>query len=407
MVRRALILLERNVFGANTGLLYVQAARRLDLCPITLSADPTQYDNLAAEGLEVVRVDTSDFNALVSECSRLRATYDIAGIISPREAFCATAARLCRHFDLPGPDPASIDRCCDKFAQRQLLAQSGIAVPAYYLALDAADVQRSAALIGLPVIVKPAVGTGSAGVRLCRNIDEVAEHTSYLLGGKHVWRSAPRILVEEFAEGPYYSADLMGNEVFAIATAEFGPLPHFVFHGGTYPAQLTHEEHTRIEDVSLSCLRALGLGWGPATIELRWTMRGPVVIEVTPRLGGGSNPQLAQLAYGVDFLTEHIKLAIGKEWDLQKSKSLIAGSRVLNADRDGIVDWINDDSLVAAIPGLAEVKLYVKPKTRIFQRYDYRDRIGHVLASSPSFAQTESILNRALDLIGWSITQSE
>ncbi|MET4359263.1 biotin carboxylase [Bradyrhizobium sp. RT9b] len=407
MSRRALILLEGNAYGSFAGLLYTQAAQRLDLRPITLSANPAQFYDLAADGLEVIRVDTSDLNALIDKCSELRAAYDIAGIMTAREAFYATAAKLCRHFDLPGPNPVSIERCCDKFVQRQLLAHAGIPVPAFKLALDAADVERSAAAIGLPVVVKPAVGTGSVGVRLCRDSDELAEHTAYLFGAAHLWRSSPRILVEEFAEGPLYYADLMGNEIFAIATSDFGPLPNFVIQSATYPAPLTDDEHKRIGDISLSCLRALCLGWGPTCIELRWTKLGPVVIEVNPRLAGGTNPRLAQLAYGVDFLTEHIKLAIGEQWNLRKRVSLIAAARMLNVDRDGILDRIEGDTRAAAIPGVTEVKLYVKPTTSIVRHGDYRDRIGHVIASSPTFAGTEAILDRAVDLISWSITPSE
>ncbi|NEV01004.1 ATP-grasp domain-containing protein, partial [Bradyrhizobium uaiense] len=339
MTRRALILVEGNTHG--TGLQYVQAAQRLGLHPITLSADPTQYDYLAAEGMEAIRVDTNNLDGLIGECSRLRVTYDIAGITSAREAVYATVGKLCRHFDLPGPNPASVERCCDKFTQRQLLAEAGVPIPAYRLALDATEVESFAAEIGLPVIVKPAVGNGSYGVRLCRSVDELAEHTTYLLGGKHIWRSSARILVEEFAHGPYYSAEIMGNEVIVLGTADFGPPPYFLCREMAYPAPLSDDDHKRIADVSLSCLRALGLGWGPTCIEFRWTKRGPVVIEVNPRLGGALGPRMVQLAYGVDLITEHIKLVIGEEWDLRRKHAQTAAARILYADRDGTLDWID------------------------------------------------------------------
>ncbi|TIP94835.1 MAG: hypothetical protein E5X61_42330, partial [Mesorhizobium sp.] len=89
---------------------------------------------------------------------RLRTTYAIAGITSAEESLYATVGKLCRYFDLPGPNPASIEQCCDKFAQRQLLAQAGVPVPAHRLAANATDVESAAIEIGLPVILKPAVG---------------------------------------------------------------------------------------------------------------------------------------------------------------------------------------------------------------------------------------------------------
>ncbi|SJM34868.1 ATP-grasp domain-containing protein [Mesorhizobium delmotii] len=404
MARRALILVEGH---RSIGLLYVKAAQRLGLHPITLSADPAQYDYIASEGIEAIRVDTDSLDALIRECSRLCATYDIAGITgftNLDESAYATVGKLCRHLDLPGPNPASIERCCDKFSQRQLLAEAGVPIPAYRLAVNATDVESSAAEIGLPVVLKPATGSGSSGVRLCRNVDELAEHADYLLGGRHTWQSSPKILVEEYAQGPSYSADTMGNEVIAIGAADFDCPPHFVVRESIFPALLTDDENIRIADVSLSCLRALGLGWGPANIELRWTKRGPVVIEVNPRLPGWTTPRLIQLAYGVDLVTEHIKLVIGEEWDLRRRHSHIAAARYLNPDRDGILDWIDGDRQAAGIPGVADVKFYVESKTPIVRKGDYRDTIGHVIVASSSPAQTRAILQRAVDFIDWSIT---
>ncbi|WEX79289.1 acetyl-CoA carboxylase biotin carboxylase subunit family protein (plasmid) [Sinorhizobium numidicum] len=399
MTRKALILLEGT---RSNGLLYVQAAQRIGLHPITLSADPPQYDYLAAHSFEAIHVDTDNQDALIRECTRLSETYDLAGITSAKEKVYATVGKLCRRFDLPGPDPTSVERCCDKFTQRQLLAEAGVPVPAYRLAANATEVESAAAEIGLPVVLKPSVGAGSSGVRLCRSVDELAEHTTYLLGGKHIWWSAPRILVEEFAQGPYYGALIMGQEVVGMEAADFGPPPYFVFREGMFPAPLTDDEHKRIADVSLSCLQALNLGWGPTNIDFRWTKLGPVVIEVNPRLGG--DPQPVQLAYGVDLVTEHIKLVIGEECDLRKKNSNTAAWRSLLPDRDGVLDWIDGDSRAAAVPGVAEVKLHAKPKAQIVRNGDYRDSMGYVMAATPSRAQTEAALQRAVDLISWSIT---
>ncbi|MER8646391.1 acetyl-CoA carboxylase biotin carboxylase subunit family protein [Mesorhizobium sp. M1252] len=404
MARRALILVEGH---RGNGLRYVQAAQRLGLHPITLSADPAQYDYLAAEGIEAIRVDTDNVVALIRECSRLSATYDIAGItgFSGRdESLCVIVGKLCQHFDLPGPNPASIERCCDKSTQRQLLAQAGVPIPAYRLATDATEVKSSAEEIGLPVILKPVLGSGSTGVRLCCNIKELTDHTTHLLGGSHLGRPPPRILVEEFVQGLQYGADTMGNAVIAVGTAEFDCPPHFVIRESIFPAPLTDDEYRRIADVSLSCLRALGLGWGPTNIEFRWTKRGPVVIEVNPRLPGWITPQLVQLAYGVDLVTEHVRLAIGEESELRPRHSQTAAARFLVPDRDGILDWIDGDTRAAAVSGVAEVKLYVQPKMPIVRKGDDRDTIGHVIAASPSSARTGTILQRAVDLIAWSIS---
>lgn len=399
---KALILIEGSTMGS--GLLYVQAARRLGLHPITLAVDPAQYDYLATESAAAIQIDTSDYDALQGVCCRLQLTYGIVGITSALESAYATVGRLCDHFGLPGPNALSINQCCDKFLQREILKEALLPIPAFRLAANAMEIEGAAAEIGFPVILKPAEGSGSCGVQLCRDMDELIEHTNYMLGGTHMWRSSPRILVEEYVQGPHYTALLMGNEVVAIATADFGCPPHFVYREFTCPAPLTYDEHERITELSLSCLQALGLGWGPTAIELRWTERGPIVIEVNPRLSGTPDPQLVKLAYGIDLVTEHIKLAIGDEGDLRKKHSQSSAARFLVPETDGMLESIEGASNAAAVPGVAEVKLYVQSKTPFMRKGDYRDCLGYVLAASPCRSHTAALLQEAIDLIHWSIT---
>ncbi|RVQ46852.1 ATP-grasp domain-containing protein [Sinorhizobium meliloti] len=405
MAPKALILIEGHM---SIGPLYVRAAQRRGLYPITMSTAPTQYAYLAAEGFEAVQVDTHDLAAMKSVYSRLKLTHDIAGLTGFSdldESVYVTVGKLCRHFGLPGPDPKSIEQCHDKVIQRQLLAHAGVPIPDYRVATNATEVESAVAEIGLPLVIKPVMGSSSSGVQMCRTVDEVAEHTRHLLGGP-TCGGLRRILVEEFAEGQYFTADMMGGRVVGIGTGAFGPPPDFVYREYSFPAPLSNDENARIADASLSCLRALGLGWGPAKIEFRWTKRGPVVIEVNPRLAGTPDPELIQLAYGVDLVDEHIKLVIGEECDLLARHSHTASARFLAPDRDGMLEGIEGASRAAAIPGVAEVKMYVHPNTPIVRKGDYRDLIGHVIAASPTRDQTAALLQQAVDLVSWTITPS-
>ncbi|MGR9161692.1 ATP-grasp domain-containing protein [Rhizobium leguminosarum] len=403
MAKKVLILVEGH---RSNGPLYIEAAKRLDLIPITLSKDPAQYDYLISEELQAIRVDTDDLDAIIGVCRNLQAGYEVVGITgftALDESLYVTVAKLCQHFGLPGPAPAPIERSCNKFIQRELLADSGVPMPTYRSAFSAIEVEKLAVEIGLPVIVKPAIGSGSSGVRLCRNAEEVAEHACRLLSGNDKWPSPLEILIEEFAQGPSYTALTMGNEIVGITSNIFGPPPHFVYREFTYPAVLAGPARKRIASVSRDCLRALGLGWGPANIELRWTARGPVVIEINPRLAGG-DPQLVQLAQGIDLVLEHVKLVVGYKWDLRRTRSYTAAMRFLVPDSDGILDSIGGYARAAAVSGVIEVKFYKQVNAPIALKGDYRDCIGHVIAASPSATRTAAALQRGVDLVEWSVT---
>jgi biotin carboxylase len=404
MAQKALVFIEGH---RGNGPLYIEAARRLGHHPITLAADPLQYKYLSDGKAEVVKIDTDNLHALILECYKLQNSYDIAGITGfagRDESIYVTASKLCSHFGLPGPNPSSIEGCFDKFAQHQLLTRFGVPSPDYRIAANAADVKKSAVEIGLPVVLKPVAGSGSTGVRLCRDADELARHAASHLSAEDVGGNSKGLLIEEYVQGPHYSVDTMGNQVIAIGMIDFGTPPHFVAQKSIFPAPLLDSQYRQIADVASSCLSALGLGWGPANIEMRWTKRGPVVIEVNPRLPGCSTPLLIQLAYGVDLITQHIKLMIGEECDLPISHLQSAAAQFLVADRDGIFDRVDGERRAADETGVNEVELYLEPGMSIVRKGDDRDLIGHVIAASPNLVRTEAILQRAVNLIRWSIT---
>ncbi|CDX21060.1 conserved hypothetical protein [Mesorhizobium plurifarium] len=406
MLRKALILVEGD---RGNGPLCIQAAERLGLHPITLAVDPARYGYVAARSIEAIGVDTANIDALIRECYGLRRRYDIAGITglaNDEVLVSATVGKLCRHFGLPGPSPVSIEQCTDKFTQRQLLSEAGVSVPAYQMAVNRMEAESFASEIGMPVVVKPALGGGSARAKLCRNLEDLTAHTANLFGVKQTARTSQRVLVEDFIQAPQYNVNVFGNEIIGIAMVELCQSSSLICREWTYPAVLTDEEHEEISDVSLHCLHALGLGWGPTNIELRLTKHGPVVIGVRPHLPASPAPELVQLAYGVDLITEHIKLVTGAQRSLRRSPTETAAARFLISDRDGTFDWMDGDTRVSAVPGVSEIKWYIEPKTRIARKGDCRDCIGHVIAVSPSHAQTRIILQRAADSIDWSITPS-
>lgn len=62
----------------------------------------------------------------IGECSRLPASYEIAGITCAKESVYATVGRLCRYFDQPGPNPHQLNDVAT--IQRHLLAEASLPV---------------------------------------------------------------------------------------------------------------------------------------------------------------------------------------------------------------------------------------------------------------------------------------
>ena len=383
-----LAFVESNTSG--TGRLFARAASQQGFRPILLSDNPARYSYVSVDGLETLQVDTGTELSLLDACRRLAPGAGLAGVTSSSEYFVSMAAIIARRLSLAGPSPDAVRACRDKFEQRQLLEKAGVAMPAFRLAISIETAVGAAQELGLPVIVKPVSGSGSVGVKLCLSLEEVGAHAARLLSQRQNERGAPvasRILVESVASGREYSVETFDLQVIGITQKHLGPLPTFVEVGHDYPAQLSPAAKKAIEDIAQQSLAALGLGWGPAHIELRLTDNGPQIIEVNPRLAGGYIPELVRLSSGIDLISETITLVAGKQPKLKRSCHDYASIRFILSTGDGTLCGVEGLGQAQSIGGVAEVKIYSPLGTQTQLNGDFRDRVGHVIARGSTHEQ--------------------
>lgn len=398
-----LAFVESNTSG--TGRLFARAAAQQGFRPILLSDDPARYSYVSQDGLETLNVDTRTEGTLLDACRRLGP----AGVTSSSEYFISTAASLARRLGLAGPSPGAVRACRDKFKQRRLLEKAGVPMPAFRAATSIKSAVAAAEDLGLPVVVKPVSGSGSVGVKLCSSLDEVRAHAARLLSQRHNERGAPvarRILVESVASGPEYSVETFNLEVIGITEKHLGPLPDFVEIGHDYPAQLSGAAKQAIESIAQQSLTALGLGWGPAHIELRLTESGPQIIEVNPRLAGGYIPELVRLSCGIDLISATIMLVVGEQPELRRTCDDHTSIRFILSPGDGILTGVEKLDEAERIPGVTEVKLYKPFGSEVQRQGDFRDRVGHVLARCSSREQAIHAAETAHQTVSLNIGQS-
>ena len=376
-----LAFVESNTSG--TGRLFAQAAIAEGFRPILLTNDSSRYAYAAEDGIDVVTVDTRDESALLTQCRRLSSESALAGVTTTSEYFVVTAADLAQTFALPAPSPAALRDCRDKRKQRVRLNKAGISVPMFRAAGSPRAAVAAAEEFGLPVVLKTAGGSGSVGVKLCESKNEVVAHATTLLRQRRNERGLPvarQILVESVVDGPEYSVETFNREVIGITRKLLGPLPFFVEVGHDYPAVLPSDTEAAICRTALRALDALGLGWGPAHIELRLGAGGPTIIEVNPRLAGGFIPELLRLSQGISLISETIKLVVGRQPDLRIRPKGYSSIRFLIPPCEGVLKGIEGVEEARRIPGVVDLKLYAKGGDTLHLRGDFRDRVGHVVA---------------------------
>lgn len=395
-----LVLIESNTSG--TGRLFARAANQQGVRPILLTEDPSRYSYAEQDNLEVLRINTRDEAALLDACERLNSGAGVAGITSSSEYFILMAATLARKLGLPGAPPEVIATCRDKHAQRTCLREAGIGIPAFRSASSMSQAVQAAEELGFPVVVKPVGGTGSIGVRLCADGDEVALHADALLKQERNERGMAiprRILVEELVAGAEYSVETFGTRLIGITQKYIGHHPHFVEVGHDYPAELTLADEELIWREVTRAAAALGLTWGAAHYELRLATGVPKIIEVNPRLAGGYIPELVRLSTGIDLVAETIRTTLGQEPQLTKMSERHASIRFILSPRDGLLTEWKGLEQARRVTGVEDVQSYAEPGTELRLRGDFRDRIGHVIATGATSAAARTAVQLADDLV--------
>jgi S-sulfo-L-cysteine synthase (3-phospho-L-serine-dependent) len=380
------VFIESNTTG--TGRLFARGARAMGYQPVMVCGDASRYPFLAEDDVPSVVADTTRPDILAACLDRLSADAPVQAIYSSSEYFIEAAAGLARQSGLPGPCPEAVQVCRHKGLQRERLA-AGMAVPGFARVRTERDAVAAARRLGLPVVVKPVMGSGSVGVRLCHRESDIAEHACLLLARHTNERGLPmpgEILVEEYIAGPEYSAEMMSARIAGVTRKHLSPEPYFVETGHDFPAPIPASRASALGAAAARAVRLAGLDWGAAHVELRWGPRGPVVIEINPRLAGGFIPELVRLATGIDLIHEALALAAGAATPAPRPRDIRhAAIRFIIAPASGtIVRLANADHRREASPDV-QIRWYRAIGDVVCLRHDFRDRIGHVMtcASDP------------------------
>ena len=210
-----------------------------------------------------------------------------------------------------GPGVAACVRCMDKVLAKHEMRAAGIPTPDFVAFNDTAFRELGAAqalgeierTLGLPLIVKPARGGSSLGVKLVGSASEVPEALVA------AFSYDDRVLLERRIEGRELAVSVLGEEALPVVEAiPKGDIFDFEARyeiGRTEyhcPAELGADATALVQETALATFRALGCS-GFARVDLILADDGPQVLEVNaiPGLTDTSLLPMAAEAAGMRF----------------------------------------------------------------------------------------------------------
>lgn len=216
----------------------------------------------------------------------------------------------------------------DKNRMRQALHEAGLDDTPHAVVNGPEDVADFAKSAGYPLILKPVDATGSRGISILRDDDDISHAFARLAEDA----GAKTAIAERFLEGKELSVEAFSenghHQVIAI-TEKFKDPDNFIEIGHVVPAPIESEQAAAVREYICRVLDCLGVTDGPTHTEVMLTDAGPVIIETHTRPGGDRIDKLVEIATGVDIFKLAARQIMGE--------SVLTDTRPPEAHRYGAV----------------------------------------------------------------------
>ncbi len=251
-----------------------------------------------------------------------------------------------------------------------------------------------------PLIIKPLDSHSSRGVYRVNNFNEILDHIDETIS----FSTTQEFLIEEFIDGPEYSIEAVTysgkTEIIQFTEKMITPPPNVVETGHLQPATLTEEQKDKISEIVKSAIKALGLDNTVSHTEIKLTEKGPVIIEVGPRMGGDFiSSYLVKSSCGVDLDRATIQMSIGKKPNLTKMTDQYSYIKYLQLEEGKIVHRIEDWTFVLKLPGVVYANINITEGEIIPKITDSSKRPGFVIVKGDSREKVMNLAEKYLQVL--------
>jgi hypothetical protein len=254
--------------------------------------------DLAGYRASIVGTDPA---AAARELTALGVTHVVAG----QEPGVPLADTLSELLGLPTNGTASSLARRDKYLMIEAVRAAGLRCAGQRRSGDVEEIVAAAARLGYPAVVKPLAGSGSQGVAICADEEQVRQATHELLGTTTMYgQTNTEVLVQSYLDGPEYVVDTVSrdgerytNAVWRHVKVRHGTRNIYHLDVLADPGDPGVAELVAYTDAVLD---ALGVRHGAAHAEVIMTAAGPALVEVGARLNGVAAPEFDRGCTGAD-----------------------------------------------------------------------------------------------------------
>ena len=311
-----------------------QRMSELGVSPIVVDEPGHWSESLVADGLAaawlpapVIGDADHDAAAIVDALDRSAIRPD--GVFTIWENSVCVAARVAEALGLPGNPAESVDAARSKIRMRETSAQLGLPTPRAQRVRSLDELFAAAEKIGFPAVVKPEFGASAMGCVRVNDFEDlpgVYTLVRDVVRPEHddIFRAGNDLLLEEYLDGVEFDVDLVldnGTCVFSSVSQNWPTAePSFQETGLHCPADYNPKSVKRLVDLAVRTVQAFGFRRGVLHVEGKCTTRGPRLIEVNARMGGGRVYEMVRDVWGVDLIDAQLRSCLDEPLALSPSR---------------------------------------------------------------------------------------
>jgi carnosine synthase len=264
-------------------------------------------DGVAVTWISIPVTGDPDEDAAAAVRALSAASVQPDGVLTYWEECPPIAARIAAALGLPGNPIEAVDAARSKVRTREASEQAGLPTPKAQRVQSVDQLYAAAADIGFPAVVKPEFGHSQVGcvrVDTFESLPDIYWLVRKELETTHVvnLRSRTDLLYEEYLDGVEFDIDLVledGQCVFSSVSQQFPTHePSFQETGLHCPPEHDAKAVRRLVELSVQTVQAFGFQRGVLHVEGKTTTKGPRIVEVNARMGGGRIHQIVEAVWG-------------------------------------------------------------------------------------------------------------
>ncbi|MBY5856081.1 ATP-grasp domain-containing protein [Rhizobium leguminosarum] len=335
--------------------------------------------------MKVIEVDTAELAAVERKLEGVA----VDGVYCVSDRSSLVAAQIAEKYQLPHISSQAVKILRSKRLTYDLCRKFGIAVPKTIGSLDHSNLKRIVESMSMPCVMKRSMGTGSTDVILCSSVDEL--ETCYNDISRRITETE-EVLIQEYVHGPVVSVESVTfdgeTEVLGVTDRILGKHPNFVEIGLSFPASIGNECLATLSAMVRQALGAAGVVYGACHSEFVLSEKGPVLIEINPRLGGMHIGDFISYATGRSIFSELIGMALGQRPAVHRLKDRHMMEFHIYPYTNGQVVELSGVELARKIPGIIKAEACVSVGETVSIPTNYQ---GRKLATVISTGETSDL----------------